>query len=97
MVSVTRVNSLCSRFYSYKKNVFFSPLGVLYAGLMLVGDEPYVLEYNCRLGDPEAEVILPLLDEDVYRVMKVRSLCQPAAIPGHFGEPWPLLNIVNCL
>ncbi len=36
--------------------------GFLYFGLMKVGSEPYVLEYNVRLGDPEAQVILPLLE-----------------------------------
>ncbi|HEX6131908.1 MAG TPA: phosphoribosylamine--glycine ligase, partial [Actinomycetota bacterium] len=43
--------------------------GVLFAGLMLTADGPRTLEYNCRFGDPEAEVLLPRLDGDVGELL----------------------------
>ncbi len=43
--------------------------GVLYAGLMLTKEGPKLIEYNCRFGDPEAQVILPRLEDDLLELM----------------------------
>lgn len=44
--------------------------GVLYAGLIITKDGPKVIEFNCRFGDPEAEVILPRLENDLVEIME---------------------------
>ena len=44
--------------------------GCLYFGLMITADGPKVIEYNCRFGDPETQVVLPLLKSDLLTVMR---------------------------
>lgn len=44
--------------------------GCLYFGLMLTGDGPRVIEYNCRFGDPETQVVLPLLKSDLLSIFR---------------------------
>ena len=53
--------------YMYKnKNPF---TGFLYAGLMLVNGEPFVIEFNVRMGDPETQVVLPLLNSSLFELL----------------------------
>ena len=47
--------------------------GCLYFGLMLTENGPKVIEYNCRFGDPETQVVLPLLDSDLLTVMQATT------------------------
>ena len=44
--------------------------GFLYAGLMIVDDEPYLIEYNVRMGDPECQTILPKLKSDLLEIIE---------------------------
>lgn len=42
--------------------------GVMYAGLMIQEEQPYTLEFNCRFGDPETQVLMPLLESDLVEL-----------------------------
>ena len=51
-----------------KRKKFYS--GFLYVGLMIKNNEPYLIEYNIRMGDPECQVILPRLKTDLFKIIK---------------------------
>jgi phosphoribosylamine--glycine ligase len=57
-------------------------MGVLYMGLMLTQDGPKVIEYNCRFGDPETQVIVPLLESDLVEILL-------ACVEGRLNEVTP--------
>lgn len=48
--------------------------GCLYAGLMITAEGPKVLEYNCRFGDPETQVVVPLIDGDLALLLQSAAL-----------------------
>lgn len=73
--------------------------GFIFFGFMIVGDEPYMIEYNCRMGDPETEVVIPRLKNDLVELfaavaeqkldrMKIetdpRTVCTVVAVSGGY-------------
>ena len=54
--------------------------GILYAGLMIGREGPKVVEFNCRMGDPETQAVLPLLEDDWFEILL-------AAVNGEIGGP----------
>ena len=61
-------------------------MGCLYFGLMLTKDGPKVIEYNCRFGDPETQVVLPLLESDLLTVMQATTNGTLAETEVRFSE-----------
>lgn len=74
-------------------------VGVLFAGIMLTSSGPRLLEYNCRFGDPETQVLMPLVEEDVLELLercvegrldtsvKVRDAASLAVVVSSYGYP----------
>ena len=60
--------------------------GCLYFGLMLTPDGPRVIEYNCRFGDPETQVVLPLMKSDLLTVMQACRNGTLADTPVEFSD-----------
>ena len=60
--------------------------GCLYFGLMLTPKGPRVIEYNCRFGDPETQVVLPLLESDLLTVMQATTNGTLAQTEVKFGD-----------
>ena len=60
--------------------------GCLYFGLMLTPNGPKVIEYNCRFGDPETQVVLPLLESDLFTVMKATTDARLSDIEVKFAD-----------
>lgn len=64
--------------------------GVLYAGLMITSEGPKILEYNARFGDPEAQVLMPMIKGDLLPILE-------AAADGNLGSKRPEINAGACV
>ena len=60
--------------------------GCLYFGLMITRDGPKVIEYNCRFGDPETQVVLPLMESDLLETMQAVTEGRLAELEVKFSE-----------
>lgn len=60
--------------------------GILYIGLMITAQGPKVVEFNCRLGDPEAQVILPLLETDLVEICQAILKCEVEKLQVKFNS-----------
>jgi phosphoribosylamine---glycine ligase len=94
-IIIPTVNGLKTENIDYK--------GFLFVGVIKVGDDPYVIEYNCRMGDPETEVVMPRLTNDLVdlfnavsgqrlRELRIRqeprTACTIVAVSGGYPGPY---------
>lgn len=68
--------------------------GFLYLGLMLTAEGPHVLEYNCRLGDPEAQVLLPRIRSDVLDLFSAAQAGDVTSVPFELDREMHTVGVV---
>ncbi|MEL6709110.1 MAG: phosphoribosylamine--glycine ligase [Pseudomonadota bacterium] len=68
--------------------------GVLYAGLMLTKDGPKLIEYNCRFGDPECQVLMTRLESDLAAIMMACAKGELAGVEGQFSDDTALTVVM---
>jgi phosphoribosylamine---glycine ligase len=69
--------------------------GVLYAGLMITGSGPKVLEFNCRFGDPETQAVLPRLRSDLLELcLAAREPAGLAGMEAEFTDDWAVTVVL---
>jgi phosphoribosylamine--glycine ligase len=69
-------------------------LGVLYAGLMLTADGPKLIEYNCRFGDPECQVLMLRFEGDLVELLLACAQDRLGTLPAPRFAPQPALTVV---
>ncbi len=70
--------------------------GVLFAGLMLTKDGPRLIEYNVRFGDPECQVIMRMLESDLFSVFEAATSGKLNSLPPVKWDMRPVVNVVMC-
>lgn len=68
--------------------------GVLYAGLMLTADGPKLIEYNCRFGDPECQVLMTRLESDLAAIMMACATGELTSVEARFAEQTALTVVM---